>query len=161
MLFSIGWSVNLTSLNNTIPDGRPSTVPADTGLWSAQSQNSVPCQFGWVTHYTDKEYVCRTCGAPCIFTAQDQKYTYEVKKAYIDQERKLCRPCWNQSNAIAEQIKPYVTRWAAEKNGLQNDIAFLAEWLELLTERERNLSGRFDIAQKNVLIKLIRKAGAR
>ncbi|MCE3603833.1 zinc-ribbon domain-containing protein [Massilia sp. P8910] len=90
----------MTTLINTIPDTRPSTIPADTTRWSAQSQNSVPCQFGWVTHYTDKAYVCRTCGTPCIFTAQDQKYTYEVKKAYIDQKRNLCRPCWNQANAI-------------------------------------------------------------
>ncbi|WP_233292990.1 hypothetical protein [Massilia antarctica] len=62
---------------------------------------------------------------------------------------------------FAAQIKPYLARWAAEKNLLQHDVVFLTEWLELLTQRERNLSGRFDIAQKNVLIKLICKAGAR
>ncbi|NHZ78933.1 hypothetical protein F2P44_06515 [Massilia sp. CCM 8695] len=150
----------MTSPDHAFPDLRPACIPAEPERWSAKSKTSLPYQLGWVKHYTDKAYVCRTCGTSCVFTAQDQMYAYEVKKAYIDQQRTLCRPCWNHSNDIAAQLRSCASKWAEEKTSLNNNVAFLTEWLELLKQRERYIFTNPDTAQKNMLIKLIRQAAA-
>lgn len=90
-----------------------------------------------------------------MFTAADQKYTYEVKKADINQQRVLCTRCWNRSNEIADELTLCQETWAASKNSLRRDRAFLARWRMLLIEREEYVAYKPDTATKKMLAKLV------
>ena len=93
-----------------------------------------------------------------MFTAEDQRYTYETKRASIDQKRILCEPCWNRSNAISKEMLECERAWAASKPSLSRDKQFLERWSALLEEREEYVPYRTDVARKNMLAKLLRDA---
>ncbi len=133
--------------------GQLPTAPADPRLWSEQSQRSVSA--GWTTEYRDIEYACWRCGAAAVFTALDQKYTFEVKKAPIDQRRTLCESCWRRSLEIANQLRDNADRWAREKPHLTKDRDFLEGWLNLLREQEEYVAYKPDTAKKNMLERLL------
>lgn len=60
---------------------KPSNVvPADPAQWGEKSKRSVAFQFNFVREYKDIAYKCWRCQTPSIFTAEDQKYTYEEKR---------------------------------------------------------------------------------
>ncbi len=101
----------------------PNTVAADPSQWSEQSQGSVSAS--WTHSYTDVTYFCRRCQTKTLFSAPDQKYTYEVKKAPIDQQRSLCQPCWSESHQIARALKGLEAQWAQSKPSLRTDKEFL------------------------------------
>ena len=128
-------------------------VPADPLQWSQQSQRSV--SFHWVKEYKDIEYKCWHCEKSAVFSAEDQKYTYEVKKAPIDQRRILCPECWGQSQVIAKDIRACEEKWAESKNSLKNDADFLSHWLQLLLSREAYVPYKPNTAAKNMLRKLL------
>jgi hypothetical protein len=90
-----------------------------------------------------------------VFTAQDQKYTFEVKKASIDQRRILCSNCWLESHRIRNELQDYEERWAKSKAKLQVDKAFLFRWLELLTLLEAYVPYKPDTARKTMLSKFL------
>ena len=95
---------------------RPTSVPADPEQWSEKSKQTV--SYGFIREYTDKPYKCWHCQSECVFTAQDQKYTYEVKKASIDQRRSFCATCWSESNRIRNSLRECEAQWAKEKAAL-------------------------------------------
>jgi hypothetical protein len=99
-------------------------VAADPDQWSAQSKHSVA--FSFKREYVDQPYKCWRCGAACTFTAQDQKYTFEVKKANINQRRTLCTACWLESHQLQAALSEHDLRWAAEKSDLRSDKNFCA-----------------------------------
>lgn len=129
------------------------TVPADPHMWSEQSQRSVSAD--WTTEYRDIKYHCWRCKAAAVFTAQDQKYTFEVKKAPIDQRRTLCENCWRTSLEIQRQLGTHAERWALEKDHLMKDSQFLNDWLRLLEELETYVAYRPDTARKSMLQNLL------
>ena len=131
-------------------------VPADPTKWSIESQRSVSA--GWTTEYTTLRYFCWRCRTSAAFTAEEQRYTYEVKKANINQQRVLCPPCWKRSNAISIALAECENRWAANKISLRRDKAFLEHWAGLINERDEYLAYRTDSAKKNMLAKLLRGA---
>lgn len=135
---------------------RPSSVPADPTQWSEKSKQSVG--FGFKHEYKDIPYKCWHCQAECVFTAQDQKYTFEVKKASIDQRRSLCAECWSESHRIRADLRNCEEQWAAAKAQLQADKAFLVRWLELLTALEGYVPYKPDTAKKNMLSKFLANA---
>jgi hypothetical protein len=101
-------------------------------------------------------YNCQRCQAEAIFSAADQKYTYEVKKAPIDQRRIFCELCWREFHQLAAQLKECEGKWATSKRALRADKPFLARWLELLESREKYVPNRNDVARKNMLRRLLR-----
>lgn len=135
------------------PPVRSEVAPADTSLWSEQSRRSV--SFGWTKEYRDIKYQCWRCSAPAVFTAQDQKYTFEVKKAPIDQRRILCIDCWRQSLKVRKELAGCVEQWADSKANLAKDKAFLIRWLELLELLEKFVPYRPDTARKNMIKRLL------
>ena len=135
---------------------RPTVAPADPSLWSEQSQRSVAV--GWTKEYRDIPYKCWRCNADAVFTAQDQKYTFEVKKAPIDQRRLLCEDCWRESLAVARELENFERRWSEEKSVLRTEKEFLARWLDLLQVREKYVPYRPDTAKKNMLKNLLADA---
>lgn len=132
---------------------RPKIAPADPRLWFEQSQRSVSAS--WTKEYRDIPYRCWRCKVHAIYTAQDQKYTFEVLKAPIDQRRTLCENCWRASLAIARDLKGFEGRWGAEKSALRKDKKFLAEWLRMLEAQEKYVAYKPDTARKNMLKKLL------
>lgn len=131
----------------------PGRTPADPGQWSASSQGSVAAQF--TTEYVDEHYQCWHCKASATFTAEDQKYTYEVRKADVNQHRRLCEPCWRDSIGIAKELESQGAAWNESKNTLKTDKAFLSNWLKLLELQETYVPYRHDVARKRMLSKLI------
>lgn len=134
----------------------PDRVPADPTKWSAKSQGSPAAS--WTTEYEDIKYTCWHCSATTIFAAADQKYTFEEKKAPIDQRRLLCEPCWQESLRIAHTLAGYREQWKQSKQSLRADRVFLANWLALLESQEHYVPYRHDVARKNMLRKLLAAA---
>jgi hypothetical protein len=129
------------------------SVAADPEQWSEQSKHSVA--YHYKRDYVDKPFKCWRCSAACTFTALDQKYTFEIKKASIDQRRKFCATCWSESNQLRAALSEYDARWAAEKSGLRTNIEFLTEWLELLTRWKQFAPYNHDIAKINMVRRLL------
>lgn len=128
-------------------------APADPDLWSEQSRRSVSAS--WTKEYRDIRYRCWRCKAEAVFSAQDQKYAFEVLKAPIDQQRVLCEDCWRKSVAITKHLKTFEERWRAEKPALRKNKEFLAAWLKLVEAREEYVAYKPDTAKKNMLRKLL------
>ena len=133
----------------------PNVVAADPEQWSEKSKQSY--SFHYIKEYKDISYNCWHCRKEAIFTADDQKYTYEVHKARIDQQRSLCHECWMESLKIAKSIEEREKKWLESKETLKKDNEFLSEWLELLENREKYVAYKPNTAAKNMLKKCISK----
>jgi len=133
----------------------PKSIPADPNQWSEQSRQTVSYLFNFIREYTDKPFNCWRCGAACVFTAEDQKYTFEVKKASIDQRRKFCAECWSESHQLKARLADFESRWADQKRALQTDQEFLGEWLELLNRWKEFEPYKQDVARINMLRRLL------
>jgi hypothetical protein len=131
----------------------PGRTPAGPSQWSESSQGSVAAYF--TTEYVDEPYKCWHCRADATFTAVDQKYTYEVRKANVNQSRRLCEPCWRESLRIAKELASQANAWEASKKSLKTDKTFLSNWLKLLELQETYVPYRHDVARKNMLRKLL------
>lgn len=130
-------------------------IKADPSQWSKESQQSYAvCS---TKEYRDIKYFCWRCGKADVFTAEDQKHSYEVKKNYFWQRRVLCQECWKESNVIRKELSTCQKKWLAEKGSLKADIPFLSRWLELLARLEQYVPYKPDTAKKNMLKKLLKQ----
>nr|WP_315478951.1 zinc-ribbon domain containing protein [uncultured Rhodoferax sp.] len=136
---------------------RPTTVAADPELWSDKRKQSY--SYHYIGDYLDIRYVCSKCRADSVFTAQDQKYTFETKKASIDQRRSLCGACWSEAHRIRAQIADFDARWLDSKAKLQKDLEFLKHWMALLVHLEEFSPYKPDTAKKNMIQKMLRSSG--
>jgi hypothetical protein len=131
------------------------TVKADSSQWSKESRQSYASDS--TPEYEDIDYFCWRCGKPDVFSAEDQKHSYEVKKNYFWQRRVLCRSCWMEANKTRKSIAACQKEWAASKASLKKDTPFLSRWLQLLTSLEEYVPHKPDTAKKNMLMKLIKR----
>jgi hypothetical protein len=129
------------------------TVKADPTQWSKESRQSYGAYL--TKEYVDIEYFCWRCGRPDVFTAEDQKNSFEVRKNYFWQRRILCRACWRESNSIRKDLKALQEQWARSKSSLKKDKQFLSRWLQALVRLEEYVPHRPDTARKNMLARLI------
>ncbi len=58
----------------------------------AQLGHVCPCTI-LPLYYVDQPFDCRDCGVPEVWTAQQQKWWYEVAKGSLDSIAIRCRPC--------------------------------------------------------------------
>ena len=84
--------------------------------------------------YADIEYDCWKCKKREVFSAEDQKYTYEVKKLYMWARRVLCKKCWQEERLLKNQLQDIEKQYCTDKEVKLNDEAFLRNWLKLLEE---------------------------
>jgi hypothetical protein len=121
--------------SRTVPPGyvRSSPVPVDAEAWSEDGKQSLIHQFPPAA-YEDEFYQCIACGARSVFTALEQRETYEVRKAYIWQRRVLCKACWLLRRSLESELRACVSRWKSERVALRNDKLFLQRWLYVLHE---------------------------
>jgi hypothetical protein len=113
------------------PVGDPAGVPCDPEQWSEESKRSVAYEFA-PRPYRDKAYTCGRCRAPDVFTAAEQKYTFEVRKANVSQSRVLCRRCHRERVALDREASEYRQRWASERPLLAGDLESLRRWLSVM-----------------------------
>jgi hypothetical protein len=67
-----------------------------------------------------------------VFTAADQKRSFEVKKNYIWQSRHLCPACHAQWVQLKAKDRACQARWTAERCTLMRDEPFMRDWLQVL-----------------------------
>ncbi len=108
-------------------------VPIDKNAYSESSKRSVGHEF-LGDFYADINYKCSKCKKPEVFSAQDQKEAYEVRKEYMWAKRKLCDVCWHERKAIEKQLKDKEQWYAKNKEQALKDSEFLHGWLSLLQE---------------------------
>ena len=125
-------------------------------LWSPKSRGGLD-EFFAGEFYEDKSFVCRACGRPGVFTAEQQKYTYEVKKALVYQEHVLCERCFKERNRLAAAAKVFLESWSADRAALKAKPGQLARWKEVL-ELLPKYGVRQDTARIRMLARLIRNA---
>ncbi|CAN5237598.1 hypothetical protein BH11PLA2_BH11PLA2_35950 [soil metagenome] len=139
------------------PTGDPAGVPCDPDCWSVESKRS------YAYHYTprpyrDLAYNCWRCQALAVFTAQDQKYTFEVRKAHISQQRVLCEACYLEWVELVRESNEYRKRWLAERSVLMHNQEFLQRWLIVLQSMPR-YNGVYDEANINMIQRLVQEEG--
>jgi hypothetical protein len=102
-------------------------------LWSRSSQRSSAGHYdSLATHYEGIAYRCLACEASCVFTPEEQKVAYEVNKKFVWWQPRLCAVCRVRLEALQEQDRRLQSRWNQERNQLNSDAQFLAEWLTVL-----------------------------
>ncbi|MGL4666984.1 MAG: zinc-ribbon domain containing protein [Saezia sp.] len=106
-------------------------VPVDRAKLSEASQRSYG---SYNEYYEDIPYTCAQCSRPSVFTADEQKYAFEVQKRYMWQKQLLCVTCHEASKVLRAQHKKFAQQWIADKDRLQNDKQFMTDWLVLLEE---------------------------
>lgn len=132
----------------------PATVvPANPGLWSASSQQSYACESS-LHQYSDRHYTCWRCRQAAVFTAQQQREAYEVRKAYIWQQRVLCAACFATRMQIEADLRACAHRWQTGRAACQADTAFLLCWHGLL-QQHVEYGGRRDEGNTRMLLALL------
>lgn len=101
--------------------------------WSESSKRSYAYHYGRAA-YEDISYVCRKCSSAAVFTAEQQKESFEVKKNYIWQRRTLCNSCNAELHRLKLKNQALQERWARERATLQRDPSFMAEWLAIIEQ---------------------------
>jgi hypothetical protein len=114
----------------------PSTIHASVEKWSEGSQRKL-AYVGAPTAYDDIHFKCYHCGHPTVFSADAQRETYEVKKAYIRQRRTLCQDCFVVRVAFEREVMNLSRRWKTERRAAEQSPEFLERWLHLLNELPR------------------------
>ena len=99
--------------------------------WSESSSRSYAYHCV-VTDYVDFFYICEKCSAKSVFTAEQKKESYEVKKNYIWQQRRLCGSCNAELYRLKVKNLAFQASWAKDKARLQKDVQFMAEWLAVI-----------------------------
>lgn len=142
---------------NKQPEQGPA-VPLDTRQWSPASRRSVACELAG-DHYRDESLRCDNCGGGFVFTAQQQRETYEVRKAYIAQRRRLCPPCWRQRVQLVGELKRIRSRWARDRAATKRDLEELRRWWQVLAQLPY-YGLRDDRAQRAMVDRLLAAAAA-
>ena len=84
----------------------PSTIPPSGAVLADQKEllhnntyGRLPC------FYVDKAVACRQCGTEEVWTAERQKWWYEVAKGNINTEAVLCRTCRAHEKQIKKEAR--------------------------------------------------------
>ncbi len=125
-------------LSDGEPTGEPVVVPCDPECWSEPSKRSVEYTHGMAPgRYHDQTYLCWRCRTPDVFTAAEQKHTFEVRKAHRWQHRVLCRACHRERIGLEHEAGECRRRWIADGAALRRDQEFLQRWLVVLQSLPR------------------------
>ena len=99
--------------------------------FSDSSKNSVGHEF-LGDYYENIQYKCIKCKKPAVFSAQEQKETFEMRKEYMWAKRVLCPLCWREMRGIKKDLGIKEQFYLQNKESVLGDQGFLKEWLELL-----------------------------
>ena len=103
----------------------------DRERWSEESKRSYAFHYQ-ATSYEDIHYQCSKCRAASVFTAHEQKISFEEKKNYIWQHRTLCPKCNGELFRLRQRERACQTRWGVERKVLARNAEFMRDWLAVL-----------------------------
>jgi Probable zinc-ribbon domain len=132
------------------------SVPVEKELWSEKSRAGLDYTFAHAV-YEDKAFNCRACGAASVFTAEQQKYTYEVKKSYTWEQHVLCPSCFQLRNVLTSEAMASLASWVEGRAALGTNVPFMRRWKEVLEQLPR-YGVRKDTARIRMLEKLLENA---
>jgi hypothetical protein len=69
-----------------------------------------------------------------VYSAAEQRKSFEVKKRYLWQRRILCQQCFLVRLAFEKEVKDFNIRWLTERHLMENEPKLLNRWLELLRD---------------------------
>ncbi|MES9863528.1 MAG: zinc-ribbon domain containing protein [Candidatus Thiodiazotropha sp. LLP2] len=101
--------------------------------WSEESKRSY-AYLSNDAYYEDEKYKCYKCGKTAVFSAQEQKKTYEEDKRYIWQKRTLCPSCYSTYNNINSKIYSFEKQTGSKYKSSSIDGSVIKEWLSMLKE---------------------------
>jgi len=127
----------------------------DREHWSASSKQSYAYHYV-STSYEDIHYECAKCKSAAVFSAEEQKRSFEVKKNYIWQRRKLCPTCNAELFRLRTQERACQARWSVERKVLAQDAGFMRDWLGILGAIPQ-FAPRYRNAMQQRLTKLLQR----
>ncbi len=101
--------------------------------YSDSSKKSIGFEF-LDDYYEDVKYRCKKCYKQDVFTAEEQKITFEVKKAYMWQQRFLCNLCYQEMSSIKNELNKIDSDYLENKEAVVGNEELLKRWLYLLKE---------------------------
>ncbi len=107
------------------------SAPVDTSQWSEESKRSLHYRSA-PDVYEDKLFACRKCGCQAVFTAEQQKREYEVKKANTLQQHVLCQTCFVVRHELGAESSSFAERWQNDKARFKNEPQAIRRWIEVL-----------------------------
>jgi hypothetical protein len=107
------------------------SAPVDTNQWSEESKRRLH-YLPAPNVYEDKVFACRRCGCKAIFTAEQQKREYEVKKANTLRQHVLCHTCFVAWHELGAESDLFSNRWQNDKAGFKKDPPAIKRWIEVL-----------------------------
>lgn len=129
-------------------------VPTSPEHWSDSSKQSYAYQSP-PREYSDRNYTCRHCRKAAVFTGQEQREAYEVRKAYIWQARVLCAECFATRMQIEAELLACAHRWQTARAKCNADTPFLRRWHGLL-QQHVDYGGSRDEGNTHMLLALLR-----
>lgn len=141
------------SLITTLRTATMKKVPIEKEKYSEESKRSVGHWF-LKGYYSDITYKCMKCKSESTFSAEEQKYAYEVQKKYMWAKRVLCTSCWKRLNEIKQELLLKEAAYLENRKFILTNKVFLEEWLILLTEYvkygKRGNKGRMYFIKKHL-----------
>jgi hypothetical protein len=129
-------------------------VKVEKENWSQSSKQSY-AYLGDNEFYDNIPYLCYKCGISSIFSAEDQKETFEVKKAYIWQTRYLCNTCYEDLKLLKLKINEYEASWEKERD--KGSAPYLLEWLSSIKALPKYRKPK-NISMEKMLFEIINKS---
>ena len=129
------------------------SVRINKDAWSEESKESLSYEFA-KKYYENINYSCRKCKKNTIYSAEEQKRTYEILKCYIEKQRVLCGECYKKYNILVKKIKEYESLWAKETINSKKNATYLKKWLSAINEMSSYGKSKNE-AMANNLLKLI------
>lgn len=106
-------------------------VPINKNEYSEASKRSVGHVF-LGSYYEDIKYKCRKCRKIALFSAEEQKQAFEVRKEYMWANRQLCDECWREMRSIKAELQRIEDEYCRNKVSTLASKEYLKEWLRLL-----------------------------
>ena len=103
-------------------------IRIDKEAWSDESKRSYSYD-SHIEFYEDERYQCVKCGCSAVFSAQEQKEAFEVKKRYIWQRRTLCKSCYGELLELKKELSMYEEMWSQESAVTKKSAPYLQSWL--------------------------------
>jgi hypothetical protein len=96
---------------------------------SRQTPATVP-----VTHYFDVKRVCRDCGRPFIFFAEEQRHWYEELGFGLDSDCVRCAPCRKKQQGVARKRERYEVLFHVSSRSVEQNLEMADCCLTLIEE---------------------------
>jgi hypothetical protein len=113
----------------------PFKVRVDPERYSESSKRSYGYEIiNRKNYYSDINYTCSKCKADAVYTALEQKKSYENRKEYICSTRILCGRCWHEKRVLKKEAQLIEKDYCENKEDFLKDEAKLMRWLWVLIE---------------------------